>query len=368
MRQAILDRLRTEPVFFISMVMAILASFISRPNLQTIDWKVIVVLFNLMAVIVALEKYQVLDRISLVLIQKFTSIRYLSICLVFLTGVFAMFITNDVALLTMVPLTILIAKRCKFNPVWIVIYQTLAANIGSSLTPMGNPQNLFLYEFFHIRNGEFILTVLPLVAAGFIIIWLLLLKIPSKTVHYKLETMSDQESTRRQLLYLLIFGLVVLSVLRFLDYRLMFAATLLVIFHLDRDIFGKIDYFLLGTFVAFFLFVGSISQLPGLTTTIAGLLSGEGHTFLWGVLTSQIISNVPAALLLANFSGNYRELLWGVNVGGLGTLIASLASLISYKIYAREYPANKYMLKFHVVNFAGLLLLSLVFYLLQKVF
>lgn len=145
--------------------------------------------------------------ISMVLIRRFTSIRYLSFCLVFLTGFFAMFITNDVALLTMVPLTILIAKRCKFNPVWIAIYQTLAANVGSSLTPMGNPL--------------------------------------------------------------------------------------------------KIDYFLLGTFIAFFLIVGSISQLPGLTSNMTKLLSGEGSTFLCGVLSSQVISNVPAAVLLANFSGDY---------------------------------------------------------------
>ncbi len=368
MRQAIQEKVLHEPVFFTSIVMVILASFFSRPDLQAIDWKVIIALFNLMAVIVALEKYQVLDRISIVLIKKFTSIRYLSFCLVFLTGFFAMFITNDVALLTMVPLTILIAKRCKFNPVWIVIYQTLAANIGSSLTPMGNPQNLFLYEFFHISNLEFISIVLPLVIVGFAIIGLLLLKFPLKPVHYKLETMVIKERSRRQILYLLIFGLVILSVLRFFDYRFMFVGTLLVILFFDRDIFLKVDYFLLGTFVAFFLFVGSISRLPGITETLSLLLSAKGSTFLCGALSSQVISNVPSAVLLANFSGNYPELLWGVNVGGMGTLIASLASLISYKIYCKEYPATGYMIKFHAVNFAGLFLLSGIFFLLVRFF
>lgn len=363
MRQAIHKRLHNEPVFFTSIVLVILSSFFSRLDLQAIDWKVIIALFNLMAVIVALEKYKVLDRISLILIKRFTSIRYLSFCLVFLTGFFAMFITNDVALLTMVPLTILIAKRCKFNPVWIVIYQTLAANIGSSLTPMGNPQNLFLYEFFHISNLEFIIIVLPLVIVGFAIIALLLLKIPLKLIHYKLEALVEKECSRRQILYIFIFVLVVLSVLRFFDYRLMFVGMLLIIFILDRDIFLKVDYFLLGTFVTFFIFVGNISQIPVIAVTMSRLLSGEGSTFLCGVLSSQVISNVPAAVLLANFSGNYTELLWGVNVGGMGTLIASLASLISYKIYCKEYPAGGYLIKFHLVNFAGLFLLSLTFYL-----
>jgi Na+/H+ antiporter NhaD/arsenite permease-like protein len=357
-----------EPVFWISIILVIFLSFFSDIDLQAIDWKVIIALFNLMAVIAALGKYRVLDKILLFLIQKFTSIRYLGLCLVFLTGFFAMFITNDVALLTMVPLTILIAKKCRFNPIWLVIYQTLAANVGSSLTPMGNPQNLFLYEFFRISNLEFISILLPFVVIGFIIIFLLLLLFPPKHVHYKSEELSGPNYYLHQIVYLLLFGLVVLSILRFLDYRVIFIGTLFIILFLDRDIFLRIDYFLLGTFIAFFLFVSSLSHLAGVTETMSRLLLGEGHTFLWGSLVSQIISNVPAAILLANFSGNYRELLLGVNVGGMGTLVASLASLISYKLYCKEYPGTAYLVKFHAVNFSGLIILTSLFYLYLRWF
>lgn len=362
MLRALQLRIRKEPVFLTSIMLVLFLSFFSDIDWQVIDWKVVIALFNLMAVIVALEKYRILDKISLYLIRRFTSIRYLSLCLVFLTGIFAMFITNDVALLTIVPLTILIAKRCRFNPVWLVIYETLAANVGSSLTPMGNPQNLFLYEYFRISNYEFIFTLLPFVLIGFFIIFLLILIFPLKQIHYKLESISGPESILRQTVYLVLFCLVVLSILRFLDYRLIFIATILTILFLDRDLLLRIDYFLLGTFIAFFLFVSSLSQLAAITGTMSSLLSGEGHTFLWGSIVSQIISNVPTAILLANFSGNYQELLLGVNVGGIGTLVASLASLISYKIYCREYPGTAYLIKFHVVNFSGLIILTVLFY------
>lgn len=368
MLQAVRHKVLNEPIFFTAIVLAILSSFFGRPNLQAIDWKVIIVLFNLMAIISALEKYQVLDKISFVMLKRVASIRYLSFCLVFLTGFFAMFVTNDVALLTMVPLTILIAKRCKFNPAWIIIYQTLAANVGSSLTPMGNPQNLFLYEHFHIRNIEFIAIVLPLVIIGNAVIGLFMLKFPVKAVNYKLENKDAKTHLRRQIFYLLIFVLAVLSVLRLFDYRVMFIVVLFVILFLDWDIFLRIDYFLLGTFVAFFLFVSSVSQIPGITNAMSGLLDIEGGTFLWGVLSSQIISNVPAAVLLANFTGDYRELLLGVNVGGMGTLIASLASLISYKLYRKEYPDIGYLAKFHIVSFAVLFFLFVIFYLMVRYF
>ncbi len=367
MLAALQKKILHDPVFLVSVFLVLLTSFFIKPDVQAIDWKVIIALFNLMAVIVALEKYQVLDRVSMALVQRFTSIRYMGACLVILTGLFAMFVTNDVALLTMVPITILIARRGRFNPAWIVIYQTLAANIGSSLTPMGNPQNLFLYEFFYIKNLEFIKILLPLVGLGLLIIIVFLLRIPRKSVHYKMETMPKEENLRRQIIYLVFFGLVVLSVLRFIDYRLMFVGTLLLILFLDKGLFLKIDYLLLATFIAFFLFVGNVSHLPGITKSMSTLLMGEGRTFLGGVLASQVISNVPAAVLLANFSTDYPELLLGVNTGGMGTLIASLASLISYKIYCKEYPAKGYLLKFHIVNFAGLFFLSAVIYLCIRI-
>lgn len=353
-------KFQKEPVFLSALSLLVFSSILVRPNVRAIDWKVLIILFNLMSVLVALEKYQVMDRISLTLLNSFTTLRSLSLCLVMVTGILAMFVTNDVALLTLAPLTMLIAHRCSFDPVWIIILQTLAANIGSSLTPMGNPQNLFLYEFFQIGTSEFLTILFPFVITGLLLVSLL---VPLTTVKDKLTAHSQEVvatvSLRRQLFYLVLFVLVVLSVLRFLDYRIMFVFTILVIAYLDPELFRKIDYYLLGTFIVFFLLVDNLARLPGVTSYIRYLLEFQGHTFLVGVLSSQIISNVPAAILLANFTSNYRELLWGVNVGGMGTLIASLASVISYRIYAKEYPAKKYLINFHLVNIGGATIFTL---------
>lgn len=355
MRQYLQDILKKEPLFVTAIILVVGSSFFAKPSMAAIDWKVLIILFNLMAVIIALEKYRVLDQLSLKLLEQFRSLRLLSIFLVLMTGFFAMFITNDVALLTFVPLSLLIAKRCSFNPTWLVILQTLSANIGSSLTPMGNPQNLFLYEYYKISPTSFINMMAPFVIGG--LIWLIILafKIPPEPVQYKCDVRFTPLESKRQLMYLIFFGLVVLSVLRVIDYRFIFLFTLLAIFIFDRDLLLKIDYYLLGTFVAFFLLVDNLTRMPGLMEGIRSFLRGEGHTFLLGAIFSQFISNVPAAILLANFTSHYRELLWGVNVGGMGTLIASLASLISYKLYVREYPGKDYLVKFHIVNLGGLL-------------
>ncbi|QNB48160.1 anion transporter [Thermanaerosceptrum fracticalcis] len=355
MRQYLQAIWTKEPLFVTASFLVAASSFFVKPSVAAIDWKVIIILFNLMAVIIALEKYRVLDELSLKLLERFRSLRLLSICLVLMTGFFAMFITNDVALLTLVPLSLLIAKRCSFNPAWLVILQTLAANIGSSLTPMGNPQNLFLYEYYKISPTSFINMMAPFVIGGLISLIILAFKIPPEPVQYKCDVSFTPSESKRQLMYLIFFGLVVLSVLRAIDYRFIFFFTLLVLIIFDRELLLKIDYYLLGTFIAFFLLVDNLARLPGLMESITVFLNGEGNTFLLGAILSQFISNVPAAILLANFTGHYRELLWGVNVGGMGTLIASLASLISYKLYAKEYPGKDYLVKFHIVNLGGLL-------------
>ncbi|NLT95154.1 MAG: anion transporter [Clostridia bacterium] len=359
MMQKIHEVFKKEPVFGISLLLAVATQVFVPVNPGVIDWKVIITHFNLMAVIVALEKYKVLDNISRGLIGRFDNLRYLSMGLIILTGVSAMLVTNDVALLTLIPVTLMIGKRCNFNPAWLVILQTLAANLGSSLTPMGNPQNLFLYEYYHLGAWEFIKLLFPLVLAGLIFSLVLAFKVPQIPITYRDEEQKDITSSKRSIFYLVFFMVTILSIFRLIDYRLMFVCTLLVIFILDRDLFLKIDYYLLGTFGAFFVFVGNLTQIfNDINNVINMLMAGNGHTFFLGVVFSQLISNVPAAILLANFSGQYQELLWGVNIGGMGTLVASLASLISYKLYTKDYSAKDYLIKFHIVNFAGLIFFS----------
>ena len=207
--------LQKEPLLSAAAALALITSAFVKPSWGAINWKVLIILFNLMLVISALAKYKVLDRISLTLLNRLTSARNISICLVFLTGFFSMLVTNDVSLLTMVPLTLLIAKRGRFNPNWIIIYQTMAANIGSSLTPMGNPQNLFLYERYHIKNIEFILTLLPFVLVGLITLFIITMRIPAKTIHYREGSVPVFVNVRKQALYLCLFGIVLLSVIRF---------------------------------------------------------------------------------------------------------------------------------------------------------
>lgn len=356
MGQKIQGVLKKEPVFSISFLLAALTQVFVPVNPGAIDWKVIISLFNLMAVIVALEKYKILDSISRGLMGRFHNLRFLSMGLIILTGISAMLVTNDVALLTLIPVTIMIGKKCSFNPAWVVILQTLAANLGSSLTPMGNPQNLFLYEYYHLGPWEFIKLLFPLVFIGFIFSLMLAFKVPETPINYPVEQCQENISSKRQLFYLVFFMITILSIFRYIDYRIMFISTLAIIFLLDRDLFSKIDYYLLGTFGAFFIFVANLTEiLSGAANDLSLTMAGEGHTFLLGVLFSQFISNVPAAILLANFSGHYQELLWGVNVGGMGTIVASLASVISYKLYAKEYSTKDYLIKFHVVNFGGLI-------------
>ena len=243
----------------------------------------------------------------------------------------------------------------------VVVLQTIAANLGSMLTPVGNPQNLFLYSYYRLALGEFLALTFPAAAISFILLGALLFFIKKKPLSNAMpengpvaSVAEPQTPAGRRSFFLLLYSVLFLICLgcvnRWIEYRLTLLLVLGGVLAFDRSILKKVDYGLLLTFLFFFIFVGNISRLPGIKEFLAEVMQGRE---LWvSLLTSQIISNVPAAVLLAPFSGAFKSLILGTNIGGLGTLIASLASLISYKIYCRSAGASpgRYLAVFTLFN------------------
>ena len=357
--------IKKEIVLIIASILAIITSFFNTPKLNYIDFKVLILLFNLMIVIAVLKKIKALDYVAILLLSKCSSYKSISFTIIFITFFSSMIVTNDVALLTFVPLTLIIAKKSSINPLKIIIFQTLAANLGSSLTPMGNPQNLFIYSFYNIKPTEFFKITLPLAIVSSIFLIILIIKERSNTFALELDKVKIT-NTKNLIISLLLLALILLSVFGIINYKIVFAIVLITILIIDRQSFLKVDYSLLLTFVAFFIFIGNISSMDNIVNIISDLLSSKGKTFFSSILSSQVISNVPATMLLSSFTHYYKELLLGVNIGGLGTIIASLASLISYKLYIKENPnsTSTYIKSFTLYNLIGLAILTLIFFLL----
>lgn len=321
-----------------------------------------------MIIVAGFKKLRVLDFIAVSLLKKCTSARKLILTLMLITFFSAMIITNDVALITFVPITIIIGKKANINTLKIIIIQTLAANLGSALTPMGNPQNLFLYSYYNIQAFEFFKTTFILWIVSLIILLLIVFKEKNEKLTFILTSIEIKE-TKKIIYYAILLAIILSSVFHIIDYRISFVITVLMISILDKDLFKKVDYSLLFTFIGFFVFVGNISNMSSFRSFMNYLLNSPESTYYTSILSSQIISNVPAALLLSGFTDNFKELLIGVNIGGLGTLIASLASVISYKLYCNENKEKslEYMKIFSIYNFSALIVLILIIGVFLKV-
>ena len=275
-----------------------------------------------------------------------------------------MLITNDVALITFVPFAIIVLRMAKQeNDVVItVVLQTLAANLGSILTPIGNPQNLYLYAQSGMGLGEFISLMFPYTLISGLCLFAALLLVKTEIIGTMEKTDADENKiVLGQLFgYVIIFVLCLLCVAKMMKHLVLFGIVLLFFLIVDRDIFTRVDYSLLGTFVGFFIFIGNVGRISAFRAFLEHILMG--HERIVAVLASQVVSNVPTALLLSGFSNQWNDLIIGTNLGGLGTLIASMASLISYKQLAREYPQKKgtYFKVFSVANLVmlGILLFS----------
>lgn len=352
-KNSFIEFVKKECVLVIALTLAILSSIFSIPKVSYIDFKVLILLFNLMVVVAAFKDLKVLDSIAIGLLKKCNTYTSISLSLVFLTFISSMIVTNDVALITFVPLSIVISKKANINVLKIVVFQTLAANLGSSFTPMGNPQNLFIYSFYNLSPIDFFKITLPIVILAVLFLVLLVLKDKKMNLSLDLEDVKI-DNKRDVYLFSALFLIILLSVFHIIDYKVTFLITIIMVLLLNKKLFSQVDYSLLVTFIGFFIFVGNISTMNVVKNFMEGILGSPESTFLSSVLSSQFISNVPATMLLSGFTNHFKELLLGVNIGGMGTLIASLASVISYKIYTSEFGNDNYMKSFTFYNILGL--------------
>lgn len=321
----------------------------------------LILLFSLMTVVAGIQDCGVFESLAHRLLAGRHHMRTLTIFLVLLPLFSSMFVTNDVALLAFVPFAILVLECVGKNDrvIPVLVLQTLAANLGSMATPFGNPQNLYLYQQYNLGPVAFFGTILPLVLVS--LLFLIATCLIGRDVTLSVTFPQPVKLRRKKRLIWLagLFLLCLLCVFRVINASVLLTVVLTTLLLFGRDLLTKVDYGLLATFVCFFVFAGNVGGHIGLRTVLTGALTG--HTALVSGLTSQIISNVPAAVLLSGFTQDWRGLLLGVNLGGLGTPIASLASLISLKLYLRTEGADvvRYLLVFTAVNGVGLLILSL---------
>ena len=346
-KHQILLKLKKDPVLAVSLVLAVVSAFLVRPSaayLGYIDWRVLALLAALMLAVAALGQAGLFDAVTAALLRRMRDTRRLAAVLVGVCFFAAMLMTNDVALITFVPLTLMLTAQTgteRFN-IPIIALQTVAANLGSAMTPLGNPQNLYLYSLSGMGLGEFLRLMAPVTGLSLVLLSAAVLCLPCRPLGAA-DIRLNRPDRRGLLLWGAVFAVCLLSVLRVLHYGIALGAAVLAALLADRRLLRRVDYSLLLTFLFFFVFVGNMKALPTVSEALSGLV---------GILLSQVISNVPAAMLLSGFTADYPALLLGVNLGGLGTLIASMASLISYKLYAAADGARtgKYILFFTAVN------------------
>lgn len=359
-------RMKKDPVLFIAMVLAIISSIVVPPNisyLDYLDFRTLILLFCLMTVMEALKGIGVFERLSLSLLSRADTRRSIVLILVFLSFFSSMFLTNDVALITFVPLAFITLERISMRRDigMVVVLMTIGANLGSAMTPVGNPQNLYLYSIAGLGIMDFLKITFPIVGLSGIMIFLACLLIKNcKIERTEQGLVQVHKSDLRD--YLIVFIICLICVLfnvnlKGLIFLLIFVLGVIII--KDKKVLKGVDYSLLLTFTFFFIFVGNISNIEAFNSFLKEII--KGREIAVAVISSQIISNVPAALLLSGFTYNIQGLIIGTNVGGLGTLIASMASLISYKLFVKAYPEEKrsYLKVFTVYNIFGLALLLL---------
>lgn len=360
--------IKREIVLSIAVVLAIVSMFVVPPDaeyISYIDYRTIGILFCLMVVMEGVKELGVFHRLAHVMLKKVSSLWQMVMILTMLCFFLGMIITNDVALIVFVPFTITTLtllgeeKKQRFL-IPVVIMQTLAANMGSMLTPLGNPQNLYLYGQSQMKLPDFIMLMLPFTAVAFFLLMGLGAVVcrgrrDRLTVTFEKET--GCENRKLQLLYLVLFGVCLLTVARVLPFIIVTAVIGISVGIADRKVLRHIDYALLLTFLALFIFIGNMGRIDAFRELLEQVV--VGNEVLLSILASQIISNVPTAILLSGFTTDTAALIVGTNLGGLGTLIASMASLISFKYIARENRTlcGRYLLYFTIVNIIFLVVL-----------
>lgn len=446
-------------------VLATISCFFVTPDrkyLSYINWRTLILLFCLMAVVSGFAKAGVFRYISRKLSQRMKDTRRLSVGFMLLCFLLSMFVTNDVALVTVVPLTLLTMMGCSEKAkIQTLVQETIAANLGSMLTPFGNPQNLYLTSYYGIGMGEFLRLMLPYTGVALVILLLQTLISPKEglggrareagtpeggaseagvlegrvkeagipergaseagipegrakgavtpggaseagiqeerakgaeapegknreaaSLYESGENLTGKDEmyeaalrekllrSKGRLVSILLYGILFIvsmfSVARILDYRILFGIILITILVYDRSVLRNVNYTLLLTFVSFFVLIGNLGAMTQIQAALTQMI--EGRELLTAILSSQIISNVPAAVLLSGFTDQGKALIVGTDLGGLGTLIASMASIITFQLYSLESGAKKgkYFLNFTLWNVIDLVILGAVAYCMMR--
>lgn len=352
---------KKNAVMLIAFAAALITSLfvpVDKEYIGYFDFKTLSCLFCVLAVVCALKDINFFFVIARKIVHFFKTVRMSILALVYITFIGSMLIANDMALLTFLPLGFLVLSstgKQKYMA-FTFIMQNIAANLGGMLTPFGNPQNLYLYTKFNIPNGEFMGIMAPPFILSVVLITLCCI-IFVKNEPLMISDEKIELNGKRTALYLALFALAIAIVFRGIPYWIGLIIIPAVLFFADRHALESVDYPLLFTFVFFFIFAGNMARMDAVRSFFSALLSK--NTLLFSALSCQCISNVPSAILLSQFTGNYAELLIGVNVGGVGTLIASLASLITFREYVKHDPRStrRYIAEFSAFNFGFLIIL-----------
>ena len=335
-----------DKVFLIAFIAAIISMFFVLPSLEYLDYmnpKVLIIMFTLMIAVSGMYEANFFSFIAIHLVSRFFTIRYIALVIIISTFLLGMLVTNDAVLLTLVPFTLYVTKQTNMQKqaLLIVILQTFAANLGSALTPMGDPQNIYLFAEYDIPFGQFVWAMLPITLLGFgLILTTTLVLIPN--LHCQPIMVSPKVNWKRMGLYLIVFLNALGAVLRIYSVWIALILTLFMTFVFFPRLLKKVDYHLLLTFTMFFIFTGNLGQIEALKTPIQSLLNSSTSVYFTGLGVSQFISNVPAAVLLRTFTEPRfaLDLLKGVNVGAMGSIIGSLASLITFKFVLKDFPTQ----------------------------
>lgn len=366
-----LERIKKDPVLFISGILAIVSCFFVTPDKEYIgyvDFRVLSILFCMMIVVSELVILGVFDKLTNKLLSKVHSSRLVSLILVWLSFFLGMILTNDVTLVTLVPFAIALMKSFddRKTLTFTLILMTVATNLGSMQTPIGNPQNIYLYTHYNMEMGHFLLLVLPYSLCSLVLVTIaVFILCKDMKVQHEKDKEEKKISGIKLAICIVLFVLSLLVVMKVIEYYIVLGIMIVAMLIMDRKAFKGVDYTLLITFVFFFVFVGNMGRIDIVYETISKIV--EKSPTITAIASSQVISNVPAAILLSVFTDNGDALVIGTNLGGLGTLIASMASLITYKFHAALPKAKEksisYVGAFTVVNIVFLaVLLTLYFF------
>jgi len=363
-KEKISNFIKSEVVLMVAIVLAVITCFfvpIDKEYLSYFDYRTLACLFCMLAVVAGLKSTNAFELISRKMIGLFHTRRAVIFSLVFGTFFFDMIVANDMSLITFLPLTYIVLHSTKNDKylAFTFIMQTIAANMGGMITPYGNPQNLYLYSYYNINTVEFFSILLTQSITVAILLYICCSFIKNEPL--KLKRNSKIIIMRKELvIYAILFLLVILSIFRIVPYLVTLLIVIITMLIVDRKRFRQVDYALIATFCVFFIFSGNIARITIIKDFISNIV--VKNTLLAGIISCQFISNVPTAILLSKFTTNYRELLISVNIGSLGILISSLASLITLKEFLKHQPKNfwKYLGMFTLFNTIFLVVLLII--------